>query len=492
LKTEATDERLKSTPTNRVSSFLLFSTVAVAPLPFGSTERWAIASWCIVLGLALIAASPRALRSGQLALLGLAGVVIVGYGLVLHEQLSSAPWFATPHPLWAEASKTLGFALQPSVSITRNQPFFRLGAPLAAMLAGICSFIVCADRERARQLLKVLAWSGAVYAIYGIGSFSVFPKTVLWREKQAYLDSLTGTFINRNHAAVYFGACSVVWLIFCCGSFRRRLSHGSSWKEVLYQLSAKIPREMIVAFAFLFICLTAMFMTRSRAGVVLSLAALVGAFGLFFQRYLPRRRSAAAAIIITFAALLLVLLPIMGAGVSRRFDVQGVADLPGRLETYRSTIKLIMDNPWFGTGLGTFTWAYPPYRSGNMVGIWDRAHNTLLELAAEMGLPMAGLVVLLWIIVFGVLIRGALIRRRDLAFPVAGISIGALAVLHSLIEFSLQIPALAILTFAVVGAGLAQSFGSSGKSESDGLSRGFSRGKRLAPPSVDTAICLLP
>jgi O-antigen ligase len=330
---------------------------------------------------------------------------------------------------------------------------------MAAMLAGICSLIVCSDRERARQLLKVVAWSGALYALYGIGSFAILPTKLLWREKQAYLDSLTGTFVNRNTAAVYFGACAIVWFVFLCERIRRRSSKGElNWKELFYRLSTKVPGDVISAFAFLFICLAAMFMTRSRAGVVLSLAALVAAFALFFRRDLPRRRSVVAAVAIA-GALGLVLLQIMGGGVTGRLDVQGLAD-QGRLETYRSSISLIMDNPWFGTGLGTFPAAYPAYRSANisMSGVWDRAHNTLLELAAELGLPMAGLLVLVWIIALAVLIRGSVIRRRDLIFPVIGVSVGMLSVIHSLVDFSLQITGFAIVVFALVGAGLAQSF----------------------------------
>ena len=131
----------------------------------------AIAFWCIVLGLGVIVASPRGLRREHLPLLGLAVIVILAYAFVLHEQLAARPWIASPHPLWREAAETLGIPIAPSVSIARNEPFFALGAPLANMLAVICSFIVCIDRDRARQLILVIAWSGVAYAIYGIAAY---------------------------------------------------------------------------------------------------------------------------------------------------------------------------------------------------------------------------------------------------------------------------------------------------------------------------------
>jgi hypothetical protein len=56
--------------------------------------------------------------------------------------------------------------------------------------------------------------------------------------------------------------------------------------------------------------------------------------------------------------------------------------------------------------------------------------------------------------------------------PIAALMIAVLALLHSLIDFSLQIPGYAIIVFALLGAGLAQSFSSrKGISTSGGSDR---------------------
>jgi O-antigen ligase len=211
----------------------------------------------------------------------------------------------------------------------------------------------------------------------------------------------------------------------------------------------------------LFLCLAAMFMTGSRAAVVLSLFALIVAFIAFFRRDLPGR----AGIVIALAgggAAAVILLQLMGAGINARFDIQGAAD-QGRLEAYKSTLRIIADHPWFGTGQGTFAYAFPAYRSPNisMWGVWDIAHNTLLEIASDMGIPIAVLVIGAWIVVFAVLIRGALIRRHDLVVPVAALAVAILAILHSLIDFTLQIPGYSVVAMALIGTGLAQSLAAS-------------------------------
>jgi len=162
----------------------------------------------------------------------------------------------------------------------------------------------------------------------------------------------------------------------------------------------------------------------------------------------------------------LVLLQVLGGNVSGRFDVQGLSG-EGRFETYRSTLKMIADHPWFGTGLGTFVWSFPAYRSANIsvLGVWDRAHSTPLELASDLGLPLAGLVVFVWLIVLGVLVRGVWSRRRDLIVPVAALAVAIVGLTHSMIDFSLQISGYSIVVFALVGAGLAQSFPSINNNE---------------------------
>jgi hypothetical protein len=47
---------------------------------------------------------------------------------------------------------------------------------------------------------------------------------------------------------------------------------------------------------------------------------------------------------------------------------------------------------------------------------------------------------------------------RDQILVVAALAVAAPGIMHSLIDFSLQIPDFAIVVFALIGAGLAQSF----------------------------------
>jgi O-antigen ligase len=443
----------------RIAPLLLFTTVALAPLLFGSTDPATVAAWCVVLGIALIFASPRALQKIHLALLAGIGVIVVAYLFVLHEQLSAHPWIAMPKPIWQMAADNLGVALEPSASTVRNQPFYALGPPLASLLALICGIIVGADRSRARQLLQVIAWSGTAYAIFGIPWTLLEPGKVLWRDNPSISRVLSATFVNRNTAAVYFGSCAVVWLLLICEHVRRNLpSHGFSWKEISTRLEISVSRTTVLWLTMIALCLVAMLMTASRAGIVLSLLALVIAFSLYVGRDSPRRSGMMLALLISGAVAFLVL-QTLGQGAVVRFDVERLAD-GGRLETYRSVWHMIWQEPWFGTGLGTFAWSYPAYRNANISlwGIWNKAHSTPLEMAAELGVPLAALILIACLVALLVLFHGARTRRRGVIVPISALSVALMAFLHSMVDFSLQIPGLSIIVFALIGAGLSQSF----------------------------------
>jgi O-antigen ligase len=206
-----------------------------------------------------------------------------------------------------------------------------------------------------------------------------------------------------------------------------------------------------------FVCLAAMFLTGSRGGVLLSLFAMVVAFAVFFARDLPRMASLLL-VLLGAAIVALVLLRFLGGNVEARINAEGLVD-QGRLAAYRSTLHIIRDCPWFGTGLGTFASAFPAYRGADIsiVGVWNVAHSTPLELASEVGIPLTSVVAVAWLVALIILIKGTRRSRRDTVVPLASFGVTLVALLHSSIDFSLQVSGYAIVVFVLVGIGLAQS-----------------------------------
>jgi O-antigen ligase len=353
----------------------------------------------------------------------------------------------------------LGVELAPSVSIAKYEPFYNMGPPLAAILALTLGLVVGSDRHRARQLLLVVGWSGVGYACYGIVSTLLEPTMILWREKRAYVGYVTGTFINRNTAATYFGSCAAIWLVILSERIRNQLPKGPlRWKHFSQHFLSKVNKNVAFAFLAFFSCFMALLMSGSRAGVLVSMLTFVAVVTAFFLRDAPKR-SGLALLVAGATGVALLFVQLFGGAVNQHFDNQSLSD-EGRLDAYRSTLHMIAEHPWFGTGLGTFAWSFPSYRSSeiSLFGVWDLAHSTPLELVADLGIPLAAAIGLGWILILVLLIRAAVRSRRDGVVPLAALSVALIGLLHSMVDFSLQVPGYAIVAFAVVGVGLAQSF----------------------------------
>jgi O-antigen ligase len=449
--------RLKGSLFGRIAAIAVYAALAGPPFLFGSRDPLTVAAWCALLGTALVFAPARRLQKGHLWLLGGIALLIACFGFVLHEQLSDHPWIAPFNPIWQNGSDALGSPLIPSASIVRGMPFFAIGHPLANVLSLVLGIVVGVDADRARRGLRVMAWAGVIYAIYGIAAFAFDPNEILWREKTAYLGSLTATFVNRNTAAAYFGSCSAVWFVLLMAAVRRNLPRGPiEWKNLHRHVLRKTRKDVLVRFILLFVCLSAMFMTASRGGVLVSLAVMIMSFMIFFGRDMPRRLEFVVALVIC-AAISLLLLQVLAGNVSSRIDLQGLSDA-GRLSAWRSTLKIIADNPWFGTGLGTFADAFPAYRGSDisMQGRWGIAHSTPLELASDMGIPIAVIVALGWLAALVILGKACRGPRHNLVAPLSAFAVSLIALFHSSIDFSLQIAGYSIVVFAVLGLGLSQ------------------------------------
>lgn len=115
---------------------------------------------------------------------------------------------------------------------------------------------------------------------------------------------------------------------------------------------------------------------------------------------------------------------------------------------YKLTLRMVADYPLFGTGAGTYIYAYTPYEDKDLGGILHHAHNDYLEILAEMGIIGGGaiigaaflaLVVLFW--------RWAKLPEHDYFRRGVGLGLigGIVAILiHSFSDFNLRVPANAL------------------------------------------------
>ena len=125
---------------------------------------------------------------------------------------------------------------------------------------------------------------------------------------------------------------------------------------------------------------------------------------------------------------------------------------------WKSSIRAAEASPWLGWGLGSYTDIYAAYQPDEMRQANDKAHSTPIELFVEAG--WLGLVpgLLMALIPWGICLLGAWRRNRHRYLMVAAGAVPGIAYLHSAVDFSLQIPAIAFIAAAFLGMGWAQTF----------------------------------
>lgn len=127
-----------------------------------------------------------------------------------------------------------------------------------------------------------------------------------------------------------------------------------------------------------------------------------------------------------------------------------------RTDLYAQVIELIKLRPWTGFGGSTFELAFPLVHTlpVNLDFLWDKAHNSYLALWSELGviggtLPLLIIAAIVWRTAFA---PGG--SASDWRFRAMSLGCVAVAAVHSLADFSLEIQANAILFVIVLALGL--------------------------------------
>jgi O-antigen ligase len=444
----------------RVVLWYLLALALWAPLPFGSARPWAAGVLAIAVGVIVMARGVADLAfggeepAGSRAVGLAAALFALALGWAVVQSLPFAPsgW---QHPLWAEAQSLL--AVQPAGRIGIDP-----SAARDALVHLICdaaifwlTFRAAQRPEGARTILVAIAAIGALYAGWGLIVYGIGNRTVLWFDKWAYPNDLTSTFVNRNSFATFAGLALVTSVGLLVDAMLARIDFQQDRRLVLRSLFDLVMGRAAWLVAAIALTLTAVLLTHSRGG---ALATGAGLLSLIVTTFLaPSLRGpwrGGFAVIAVAAALFLVV--ISGATTLGRI-ADTAWDAEGRREIYELTLEAIGNTPLLGTGLGTFKWIFPTYRTEDMPFTIELAHNDYLENMLELGIPaallLAGAAALLGV----ACVRGVFRRRRNAIIPCIGVGASLLVGVHACFDFSLQIPAVSLFYLLLLGAGVAQS-----------------------------------
>ncbi|HWC19780.1 MAG TPA: O-antigen ligase family protein, partial [Terriglobales bacterium] len=396
------------------SNNLLGASCAVllsAPLAFGAVEPWAVFLLELCAAVLLVAWALRQYVHRELDLIPNP----VYIPALVFAALVSAQWIA-------------GFTAY------RQQTYSHL---LLYVAYGMLAFVVTQSLRRTSQLWW-LAWAVCVYG-GAIAAFSLVQGLapngkIFWIFSLQQGGLIYGPYVNHNH---YAGLMEML-IPFPLALAASRFTRG--------------PRKLTVAGIGALMAAT-IFLSGSRGGMI-AFGVQIVALALMMR---PSQDWKQPLILGSFVVAMIGLLVWVGGNdlTHRLSSIHSEArqEISGgtRLTIDRDSLYMWKQKPILGWGLGTFPDIYPQFRSFYTGFFVNEAHNDYLQLLVETG--VVGFSIAVWFLV--ITVRGArpkVVKWTENPNGVLTLAalVGCLGILvHSFLDFNLQIPANAALFYTL-------------------------------------------
>jgi O-antigen ligase len=429
--------------------------VLLAPLPLGSNRPLpasalaaAVGALLCMWGVGCLVARSQALVPLRpfwpaLVLCGLAGA----WAAVQAVPFTPA---SLHHPYWSAAREVLGVPYAGAISVNPGATWARLMTLLAYGGIFWLALHLCRSSRRAHLVLLVLATGGLLYAAYGLVDFFESDTGVV-----------TSTFVNRNSYATHAGMALFCGVGLVLGELTRPAQPGVSLRRIALDLLARLDTPLAIGVITCLVAGTALLLTQSRGAFVALCAVLVAFVWSLRRMALVTSSASIEATALFLVGLFCGIVGLAGEETLGRFPDADEHAL-NRLAYYRTTWEAIRDRPLLGTGYGTYVDALRAYNHpGTGTYFLDKAHNTYLQMIMELGWPAA---VALYAGLSLLVLR--CLQGPSAVYPAVLAACSVLVAVHSLVDFSLEMPANAATYALLLGVGCAQSL--QGKGGTDG------------------------
>ncbi len=404
-----------------------FGLLLFGPLAFGAVEPWSI----------------FVLEAGAAVL----------FLLWVWWQAASGELRILGSPLFAPM---LAFAAVVGVQIATGRTAYRyesLSHSRLYIAYGLLCFLVVQSLRRTSQikiLAQVFSWYGFALAMFALVQSVTSDGKLYWLRTPRSGGWIYGPYVNHNHYAGLMEMLIPIPLIACLSD------------------SVEGPRKILAAGAAALMA-TTIFLSGSRGGM-LAFAVQMGILAaVLIKRRTSRKLAWGLGIFLVIAVAMLAWL---GGGevTSRIASIHSEThnELSGglRLNVDRDSLQMFLRKPVLGWGFGTFPTVYPQYRTFYTDTFINQAHDDYAQLLVELG--ALGFATMLWFI-FVTYYRavkkvGNWAKDANGAVALATL-LGITGIMvHSLVDFNLQIPANAALFYVLcVVAALAPRFGATGR-----------------------------
>ena len=448
----------------KIVRYGLLGLLAWSPLPAASVEEWAV--FAIELAAAVMAgayvlAEPKPalnphlppilkrMRPVAIALFAFLALQVAPLPVAIVRVIAPGSYgFRRLYAPEFGRMKFMTLSIAPSATI---------GAALFLASLFILGFLVLHTVKRGREirtLLAVLVGSGVFQALYGLFELTRSEPRLLFYKKIFSPDSVTGTFVNRNHFSGYLEMIVPLALGLAIARMNMMTFGVKGFREKLLLWTSKGILLNVLILGAAVVMALAIALSNSRSGLaVLAFTAFLflGLSVSAFSRAGFRQPWIGKTVRTTFLCVTVLALTVGIGSTIKRFALDDLVH-EDRPQYWANTAAIIGDFPVFGTGLGTFASAYGAYEKSSSTELrLVHAHNDYLEYAAELGL--AGAVLLFGGVLYLAVSAGLAWRGRRNA-QARALALGGLVSLagmglHAVTDFNLHIPA-NMLLFTVV------------------------------------------
>lgn len=476
---------LRTPPLPKLAWWLFCLTLILMPLPLGGNRSWVllitIPGLLTVWALLVCQQESRqqlslAISQAKLPLACFTGIALLQ---CLQSQILPSAWLAAISPGLAS---TWQGSSQGSLSLDRFNT--QLYAALTLCYASAFIFIQYFALQSARlikQLVLALVLAGIFQAVLGIYLYSVHADYSLFYFALHHVRTI-GTFTYHNHYAFYL----VMMLCLGLGLIMAEpaTQQDGGWKQHLNKLLAFVESRKMLLRLGLIVIVIALVLTKSRMGNAAFFTALLASMMIYLMLAKPRNKS----LLWLVASVIIIDIVVLGSWVgldkvaerigntalnkdsatlSAMIRGQGnSAEWPrdesveARMLPADYAVKIIKDFPLTGSGAGTFYTIFPTYKPATVNDFYDHAHNDYVELFTDHGFIGISLFVALVLCVLARTIRTIQNRKSTLAKGLSFSTIMACCavMMHSLVDFNLQVPTNAMLITCILSLGWSSGF----------------------------------
>lgn len=428
------------------------------PIAFGTVEMWSITAMQLLVALIMLLWIYKLTKNkDKVSVFSPAGIsVFIFIGLIIIQLIPLNKGVigllsTNTYHLYEEILSGIGGWSSASISVNSNASYVDLLKVIAYAMIFFIIINNIRSENRIKKIFNVIILIGFIIAVFAIIQKLSYNGKIFWLRKLTRGGSPFGPFVNRDHYAGYMGMIVPIAL---CKLFTIK----------------QIEKRMLLGFCSV-IMISSLILSLSRGGVLFFMAGVIFlSVMLFLVRKSDRKK-----LIYLLGIIFTVFLFVFWLGVAPVIDRLSTLAakekdyFPARMPTWRATVELIKDYPVTGTGIGTFEYVFPKYRTPDIKKRFRHAHNDYIQLLAEMGIPGVIVVSFFFTVCIGMFVRRLKnnARKEIVYYQIGGITSCMIMLLHSFFDFNLRIPSNALLFIVITGLTYSASLSKKSKTDCD-------------------------